>query len=147
MIKMSKNAFKLFFDLSLASLLNLKAPSKMPKFVRPATLKFPQIYGTFNAKDKDSDSQVEYIIQDLPEDYFEEALNLLVNVFLPDEALYSTRGVSADAAAIQEVRAFWSEKLAMKTSLACFRDGSKDLAGLYVLAVYSSGDAPFEVGF
>lgn len=119
----------------------------MPKFVRPASLRFPQIYGTFKAKDKDSDNEVEYIIQDLPEDYFEEALNLLVNVFLPDEALYSCRGVSANADAIKEVREFWSEKLAMKTSLACFRDGSKDLAGLYVLAVYSNGDTPYEVIF
>lgn len=117
----------------------------MPKFVRPASLKFPQIYGNFKAKDKDSDSTVEYIIQDLPEDYFEEALNLLVNVFLPDEALYSCRGVSADADAIKEVREFWSGKLAMKTSLACFREGSKDLAGLYVLAVYSVGDTPYAV--
>lgn len=117
----------------------------MPKFTRPASLKFPQIYGTFKAKDKDSDSTVDYLIQDLPEDYFEEALNLLVNVFLPDEALYSCRGVSADADAIKEVREFWSAKLAMKTSLACFREGSKDLAGLYVLAVYSDGDAPYAV--
>lgn len=117
----------------------------MPKFVRPASLKFPQIYGTFKAKDKDSDAEVEYLIQDLPEDYFEEALNLLVNVFLPDEALYSTRGVSADADAIKEVREFWRGKLSMKTSLACFKEGSKDLAGLYVLAVYSKGDTPFDV--
>lgn len=117
----------------------------MPKFVRPASLKFPTVYATFKAKDKDSNNEVEYMIQDLPEDYFEEALNLLVNVFLPDEALYSCSGVSADAAAIKEVREFWSEKLAMKTSLACFRSGSKDLAGLYVLAVYSNGDSPFTV--
>lgn len=117
----------------------------MPKFVRPASLKLPQVYGTFKAKDKDSHNEVEYIIQDLPEDYFEEALNLLLNVFLPDEALYSCRGVSANADAIKEVRDFWNEKLAMKTSLACFRDGSKDLAGLYVLAVYSNGDTPYAV--
>lgn len=116
-------------------------------FVRPASLKFPQIYGTFKANDKTGTNQVEYVIQDLPEGNFEEALSLLAEVFLPDEALYKSRGLVGNADATKEARAFWRSKLDMKTSLACFQSGSSELAGLYVLAVVSEGDISYVVSF
>lgn len=114
-------------------------------FVRPASLKYPQIYGTFKAMDKDNKNQVEYLIQDLPEDNFEEALNLLVDVYLPDETLYSCRGLVGNADATKEARELWRKKIGMKTSLAVFQVGSKQLAGLYVLAVVSENDGTYEV--
>lgn len=116
-------------------------------FVRPANLKFPQIYGTFKAMDKANKSQVEYVIQDLPEANFEEALNLLVDVYLPDEALYSCRGLVGNADAAKEAKEFWRKKLEMKTSLACFQVGSTELAGLYVLGVVCDGDSTYEVSY
>lgn len=114
-------------------------------FVRPEKLKFPQIYGTFKALDKSSKNQVDYVIQDLPEANFEEALDLLVNVYLPDETLYSCRGLVGNADATNEAREFWRKKIQMKTSLAVFQVGSSELAGLYVLGVVCEGDSSYEV--
>lgn len=120
------------------------SPAKM-SFVRPASLKFPQIYGTFKANDKAGTSQVEYVIQDLPEANFEEALTLLTEVYLPDETLYKSRGLVGNVDATNEARECWRKKLGMKTSLACFQSGSTELAGLYVLGVVSKGDVTYVV--
>lgn len=114
----------------------------MPKFVRPPSLRFPQIYGAFKSKDKDSDDIVDYVIQDLPEEYFDEALDLLINDHLPDETLHLCRGVADIEEAISEAREDWRKKLNFRLSIACFRsDGEDDeLVGVNVLAVASKDD-------
>lgn len=114
-------------------------------FVRPLNLKFPQIYGTFRAKDNDSEDEVDFIIQDLPVTYFEKALDLLIETFIQDEILYKSRGLSNDEEVVDEVRKMFREKLERKISIACFKDGSDDLVGLYVFSVFTDGDAPDEV--
>jgi hypothetical protein len=112
----------------------------MPKFERPASLKFPQIYATFKAKDKGSDTVVEYLIQDLPLEDYERALDLLADSHLVDETIHACRNISANAQAVKEARDFWSKKLTEKVSLACFKQGSNDLVGVNILSVASKGD-------
>lgn len=112
----------------------------MPKFVRPSTLKFSQIYYTFKAKDKESDELVEYRIQDLPEEDFERALDLLLSDFVPEENLCACRDLTSDSVGMTEMRKFWENELQSKISVACFNDKSNDLVGLNVLAVESKND-------
>lgn len=114
----------------------------MSKFVRPASLDFPLTFHTFNAKDSESDEIVEYRIQDLLEEDFARAVDLMISDFVPEETLCHCRGVLSDAAGLQELREFWENELKTKISVACYKnvDGSADLVGLNVLSVVSKNN-------
>lgn len=61
-------------------------------FARPKSLEFPKTYYTFKAKPRNSDKVIEFRVQDLPDDRFEQALEMLRTGFIPDESLCSERG-------------------------------------------------------
>jgi hypothetical protein len=102
--------------------------------------KFPQIYATFKARDKESDEIVDYLIQELPEECFEQALDLLVGEHLPDETLHACRGLVGNVEATAAARDDWRAKLAAKISIACFKSDGSDLVGVNVLGVVSTND-------
>lgn len=51
----------------------------MFRWKRPHIDGFPQVYMRFKARDTETDELVEYRIQDLPEDRFEEAANFMIH--------------------------------------------------------------------
>jgi hypothetical protein len=113
----------------------------MSTFKRPASLALPTTYYTFKAKNKESDEIVEYRVQDLPEERFEDALDLLVKHFLPDEELNISRGLPDSPEGVKEHRELWAEMIKKKLSIACFKnDGSSELVGVNVLVVNSKDD-------
>lgn len=59
----------------------------MSKFEHPASLKFPLVFHTFKAKNNESDEIIEYRIQDLPEEDYKRAVDLMVSDFMPEETL------------------------------------------------------------
>lgn len=62
------------------------------KWTRPKTSEYPRIWHTFVAKDIDSDTLVEYCIQDMPESRFDEAVQLMTINFCRDEPLNEALG-------------------------------------------------------
>lgn len=113
----------------------------MYKFKRPDHLSFPHVYYSFMAKDKNNDKLVEYRVQDLPEEYYDEAVAFMANYFIPDETFCSSRDVSNQPITIKEMKSFWKAALSEKLSIACFRtDGSDELVGANVLLVKSKDD-------
>lgn len=61
-------------------------------WIRPKDIPFPSTWWTFKAKDLESDDLVEYRVQDLPEEYYDEALELMHKHFINDETLCNTIG-------------------------------------------------------
>lgn len=113
----------------------------MYKFKRPESLSFPQIYYTFKAKDKNSDDVIEYRVQDLPEEKYEQAVDFLVTYFLPDETICASRKIPDKPKAIKDFRKFWIGAIREKLSIACFKnDGSDELVAANVLLVSSKDD-------
>lgn len=113
----------------------------MYKFKRPESLSFPQIYYTFKAKDTNSEEIIEYRVQDLPEEKYEQAVDFMVKYFIPDETFCASRGIPDKPNAIKEFHKFWVAALKEKLSIACFRnDGSDELVGANVLLVSSKDD-------
>jgi hypothetical protein len=113
----------------------------MFKYKRPESLTFPQTYYKFSAKDKNSDKIVEYRVQDLPEEYFEQTVDFMVKYFIPDETLCMSLGIPSKAAPIKVFSDFWMCALKEKLSIACFKnDGSEELVGANVLLVSSKDD-------
>ena len=95
-------------------------------FKRPESLEFPTIYYTFKVKSRESDEVIEYRVQDLPDDRFEEALELMRTHFLPDESLCSSKGVPDDPHATKVFLDFWIDCMNKHLSIACFRNDGVD---------------------
>jgi ribosomal protein S18 acetylase RimI-like enzyme len=113
----------------------------MYKFKRPESLSFPQVYYTFKAKNKKSDEIVEYRVQDLPIEKYEEAVDFMVKYFLPDETFCASKGIPEKPSAVKEFRDFWLASFYEKISIGCFKnDGSDELVGANVLLVSSKED-------
>jgi GNAT superfamily N-acetyltransferase len=111
----------------------------MSLFKRPVNLEFPHTYCTFTAKDRGSDEMTEYRIQDIPEDRFGEAVDMMTNVFLPDEPLSDKILNSPES--VKTARITWMKALQQRVSLGCFRnDGSDELVGMNVLEVHTRDD-------
>lgn len=115
----------------------------MSKFTRPESLPLPQTFHTFKAKDRNNESLVEYRVQDLPEDYFEEALDLIVEHFLPVETFCVAKNISSNPESVKAIREFYRAVFQQRLSIACFKnDGTEKLVGLNALVVKSRDDQP-----
>lgn len=111
----------------------------MSKFVRPESATYPHVYYAFNAKEKDSDVVVSYRVQDLPEEYFEKAVDLMVKHFLDEETFCACRKLIESEKAVEEFRGLWRRCFTEKLSLACFKDGSDELISVNALMVQFKG--------
>lgn len=113
----------------------------MSKFLRPKSLPFPQVYHTFQAKNKAGDATIEYVIKELPEERYEEALELLSTDFAPEETLCVAKNIAGNSLALNEVCFYWFKILTEQLSVGCFaNDGSNELVGIAVMTVNSKDD-------
>lgn len=110
------------------------------KFKRPENYEFPQTYYKFMAKDKNSENIVEYRVQDLTEDYYEIALDLMVKYFVPDETFCSSKRIPEKENAIKVICEFWRREFKERLSIACFKEGSNELIAANCLVVHSKND-------
>lgn len=112
-------------------------------FSRP--IEFPTIYHTFTAKDKTGDKIIEYRVQDLPEELFDQALENMKQFYLPEENFAIATRILEDPEAIEDFFSFWKKALKQKVSLACFtNDGSEEFVGVNILYVSSKDDPPID---
>ncbi|XP_055684402.1 uncharacterized protein LOC129790738 isoform X2 [Lutzomyia longipalpis] len=82
------------------------------KWERPENIAFPQVWGRFSAKDPESGGIANYRIEDLTEDRYDEAVNLLVEYLLPEEPMNCSLGI------------------------VCYKDNSNEICGLNLLEIF-----------
>jgi hypothetical protein len=109
--------------------------NKMSLAQREQNYLVPQIHSRFKAKDKDSDDLVNYIIQDLPEERFEDGLNFMLKYFPTTEPMLICKKIAEDEVALKICTDIWRDLINKKVSLACFREGSDEIVGMNVLHV------------
>lgn len=119
------------------------------KWRRPENLKFPSVWYRFKAKDLNSDNLVEYRIQDLPIDRFDDAINHMISDFIPDEPMCETRDLANDIDSVKSFEALWRELLEQHITLVCFREGSDEIVGLNMVGIVmkEEQDEPYLVCF
>jgi len=100
--------------------------------------KFLKTYSTFKAKDKDNESIIEYKIQDIPEDKFDKAIEMLIEG-TKEEPLCASRNVFENEDAKQELVRIWTAMLKARLSVGCFKDDG-EMVGLNVLTIKSDGE-------
>ena len=100
--------------------------------------KFLKTYSTFKAKDKDNESIIEYKIQDIPEDRFEDAIRMLIEA-TKEEPLCASRNVYENEESKQEFVRIWTAMLKARLSVGCFKDDG-EMVGLNVLTIKNKGE-------
>lgn len=60
---------------------------------RPSNIQFPSVWLTFKEKDLNSNDLVEYRVQDLPVDRFEDAIKHMTAVFVADVPMCRSKGL------------------------------------------------------
>jgi hypothetical protein len=80
-------------------------------------------------------------VQDLPEEYFEKAIEFIIKFYIPDETFCMCKDLPNKPKAIKSYAEFFRNALKQKLSIACFKnDGSDELIGENIFIVRSKDD-------
>ncbi|XP_058456539.1 uncharacterized protein LOC131433932 [Malaya genurostris] len=110
-------------------------------WIRPANVPYPSVWHTFKAKDIDSDRLVNYVVQDLPEERFTDAVNHMLGIFIYDEPMCRAKKLAEDPASVESIRVLWQEMVKQRLVLVCFREGSDEIVGVNMTYAASKDDS------
>lgn len=100
---------------------------------------YPNVWNTFKAKDIDNDELVEYRIESLPENRFDDIFNLYME-FVQTEPRNALLKTSEDPALTNAFRIFCRIAFEQKLIVVCFREGSNEIVGFNIMFVVSKED-------
>lgn len=112
-------------------------------WTRPEQVDYPVIYAKFHALDSEDGGQedlIEYRIQDLTEDRFEDAVAIIKDKHLIDEPMKSSKGVRDCPVSVQEMVEYLRNLLQQKISLVCFKEGSDEIVAVNILGVITEAE-------
>lgn len=114
------------------------------KYKRPEDSLYPQLYHSFKAKARDSDELVEYFVEDLTEQHFGKAIELILKYFTLEEPFQQAIKFAEKQPELFKI--YFTGIFKERVSLACFVSGSYEMVALNALKVETKGiDRPFEV--
>lgn len=108
----------------------------------PVNLYSPRIYRTFTPKKNDN---LNFRIEDLNEKYFDEAIGLFVEHFMPEETFSVAKKLHLDDEVRTITTEFFREILNKNLSVGCFMEGSPQLVAVNFMDVKSKHDELPEV--
>lgn len=112
-------------------------------WTRPINIPYPNVWLKFKAKDVLTDDLVEYTVEDLPEERFDEAIEIMAKGFLADVPLAKLKNGANDMEYVEDVTRIWKGIVKQKMSHACFKEGSEEIVGLNMNYVSSTDDVSF----
>lgn len=111
-------------------------------FPRRDGVPYPQIYSRFKVKSKDSEDEEEFYIQDLTENYFDQAVDFIVENHARGAVFHNACKTLHNEDGIERVRKSYRKAFEERISLICIKVGSEEIAGLNGLYLRSRFDAP-----
>uniref|UniRef100_A0A1L8DAT3 N-acetyltransferase domain-containing protein n=1 Tax=Nyssomyia neivai TaxID=330878 RepID=A0A1L8DAT3_9DIPT len=105
------------------------------KWKRSTDVPFPAVWHRFTVQHPQTGDVVHYRVQDLPEERYKEALDIMISDFLRDEPMCRSRKCTEDPAAIADFRKIWAKVQQDKICLVCFREGSDEIMGMNFLKI------------
>lgn len=112
------------------------------EFERPNGLKGPMVYSTFQIKSKYSDEMEEFFIQDLTEDFFDEAVKIIVENHARGAVFHKAAKTLSSEGGIRRVNEMYLNVFKEKISLICLNIGTMEIVGINAITYRDS-----EVGF
>lgn len=114
----------------------------MPKFTRPESLPFPTTYREFSTC---NDNGFKFRIQEIPEELFDEAIDLLDKHLFNEETIHVSKKIAESAEKREISKQFYREAMNEILSIGCFDENSGELVAINVMAVSSKDDEKHEV--
>lgn len=111
-------------------------------FPRRDGVPYPQIYSRFKVKSKDGDNEEEFYIQDLTENYFDQAVDFIVENHARGAVFHNACKTLHNEDGIERVRKSYRKAFEERISLICIKTGSEEVVGLNALYLKSRFDAP-----
>lgn len=93
---------------------------------------FPKTWAIFKAKDLASDGLVEYRIENLPEDRFQDLFDLFIE-FLKIEPRYAVLNAVNDPPLVRALRIFCELAYEQQLINVCFCEGSDEMIGFNIM--------------
>ncbi|GAB0087125.1 uncharacterized protein DMENIID0001_014020 [Sergentomyia squamirostris] len=121
------------------------------KWTRHENIEFPQVWLKFKAKDPESGEIVNYQVEDLTEDRFDEVVGHMINYFIPDEPMCTSLNILKDEVSMAETTEMWQEAVRKKLTLVCFKEstegteGTREICALNILEVNEKEDGTGDV--
>lgn len=110
------------------------------EFKRPEPNLYPQLYATFKVKAKGSDEEEEFYIQDLTEEHFNDAVNVIVENHAKGAVFHKAANTLTGDSGIQRVREMYRNVFKEKISLICLKTGTNEIAGVNALTVKTAAN-------
>lgn len=88
---------------------------------------------------------VEYRIEDLQEERFEDAVNIIRDKHLIDEPMKSSKGVRDCPISVQEMSENLWSMLRQNISLVCYKEGSDEIVAVNILGVITEAESDITV--
>lgn len=112
------------------------------EFERPKGLQGPMVYSTFQVKSKISDEVEEFLVQDLTENYFDEAVKILVDNHARGAVFHTAAKTLSSECGIRRANQMYLNVFKEKISLICLKIDTMEVVGVNALTYCES-----EVGF
>ncbi|XP_058115977.1 uncharacterized protein LOC131284423 [Anopheles ziemanni] len=103
---------------------------------RPDTVPFPTVWHRFSGRTPDTNDLVNYVVQDIPENRFDDCIEHMCSYLLRDEPTCRCFALADDPIAI------WRKVLERRCAVVCFREGDDrgEIVGINMLNVVSRDD-------
>lgn len=101
------------------------------------------ILRTFKCQDENGEKSADFHIKFIHENYFDEAINFMNEIFLADEAMCKVRKFKEDQNAMKENSENWRRILSEKISIGCWKINKKEekLVGVNFLYVKKKSES------
>lgn len=103
------------------------------EFKRPKDSIYPMTYDTFEVKRENSDKCEELIIQDLTEDFFDDAVQIIVYNHARGAVFHRAAGTLSSDSGIERVSEMYRNVFKEKISLICLTKETKEIVGINAL--------------
>lgn len=108
------------------------------EFIRPKGLEGPMVYSTFGLKSKNSDEVEEFLIQDLTENFFDEAVKIIVDNHARGAVFHRAAKTLSSESGIRSVSEMYLNVFKEKISLICLNMDNMEIVGLNALTYRES---------
>lgn len=112
-------------------------------WTRPSRMLYPNVWLKFKAKDLFTNELVEYTIKDLPEERFDDAIEIMAKGFLANVQMAELKNGANDMEYIKDLTRIWNIILNQKMTHICLKENSQEIVGLKMNYVSSKDDVSF----
>ncbi len=108
------------------------------EFERPKGLEGPMVYSTFQIQSDNSNEPEEFLIQDLTEDYFDEAVKIIVDNHAKCAVFHQAAKTLSSEAGARRVNQMYLNVFKEKISLICLKIDTMEIVGINALTYRDS---------